>query len=278
MVAARLLNVPFSFTLHGSDLLLHPFYLDTKLKHCDFCTTISEYNRRQILERYPGIDASKITVQRLGVPRTNSSRALHPTQPDAPFHLLSVGRLHRVKDHAFLVKACRALKTKQFPFLCTIVGDGPERASLQRLIAALDLTGEVRLTGHIAPSDLDAYYDAAHLVVLTSRSEGIPLVLMEAMARGRPVLAPAITGIPELVVDGDTGFLYQPGSIQDFTAKVELIRGVHSGLSPLIERARNHVLHHFDQETNLASFCDFFLAQLAAKEAGTHADSVLQQI
>jgi len=73
---------------------------------------------------------------------------------------------------------------------------------------------------------MDSWYDRADLVVLTSRSEGIPLVLMEAMARGRIVLAPAITGIPELVIAGKTGFLYEPGSLQDFVARLLFIRSL----------------------------------------------------
>jgi glycosyltransferase involved in cell wall biosynthesis len=96
--------------------------------------------------------------------------------------------------------------------------------------------------------------------VLTSRSEGIPLVLMEAMVRGIPVLAPTITGIPELVLDGKNGFLYRPGSLGDFVARVELVHRSESALGPLGRAARQHVLQHFNRETNLAAFCDLILS------------------
>ena len=76
---------------------------------------------------------------------------------------------------------------------------------------------------------LDSLYRRADVVVLTSRSEGIPLVLMEAMARGRIVLAPAITGIPEIVIPGKTGFLYAPGALQDFVAKILFIQKLMAG-------------------------------------------------
>ena len=76
----------------------------------------------------------------------------------------------------------------------------------------VELEKQVTLLGHVAREQMACYYDRADVVVLTSRSEGIPLVLMEAMARGKIVLAPAITGIPELVIAGKTGFLYEPGS------------------------------------------------------------------
>src|SRR5207249_6881913 len=102
MVATRLLGIDFSMTLHGSDLLLHAAYLDTKLKNCNFCITISEFNRRYILAHYPDADPAKVAVCRMGV---EASRAI-PTPRVAPERvvMLAVGRLHAVKDHAFLIR------------------------------------------------------------------------------------------------------------------------------------------------------------------------------
>ena len=88
------------------------------------------------------------------------------------------------------------------------------------LIRKNRLQDQIKLLGHVGQRQMDALYWRADVVVLTSRSEGIPLVLMEAMARGRIVLAPAITGIPEIVIPGKTGFLYAPGALQDFVAKI----------------------------------------------------------
>ena len=123
--------------------------------------------------------------------------------------LLAVGRLHPVKDHAFLIEACRQLQSFDVRFECMIAGEGPERRHLEVLIRKYGLEDRVTLLGHVRREQMGSLYDRADLVVLTSRSEGIPLVLMEAMARGKIVLAPAITGIPELVITGKSGFLYQ---------------------------------------------------------------------
>jgi len=263
MVAARFLGVEFSMTLHGSDLLLHPAYLDAKLKHCKFCVTVSEFNRRYIVERYPKVQPHKIVIRHMGVDsgkgNPSASQAIHENHR---LVMLAVGRLHPVKDHAFLIRACRLLKNRHIPFACVIAGDGPERAPLERLIRDLDLRSEVRLAGHLSRQQLDACYAAADLVVLTSRSEGIPLVLMEAMAQGRPVLAPAITGIPELVLDGKNGFLYRPGSLEDFVARVELVHHSESALGSLRRAARAHVLMHFNRERNLAAFCNLLLTHI----------------
>jgi colanic acid/amylovoran biosynthesis glycosyltransferase len=268
MVAARVLDIPFSMTLHGSDLLIHAAYLDIKLKHCQFCVTISEFNRRHLLETYPDVDPGKIYVRRMGVDwRLPAARLGLGKSEASPLIMLAVGRLHAVKDHAFLLRACHMLKSRGLRFVCSIAGDGPERASLESLICDLHLEQEVRLLGRLARHEVDEQYDRADLVVLTSRSEGIPLVLMEAMARSKVVLAPSITGIPELVVDGLTGFLYQPGCLDDFVARVELINDGRSALRLLRGNAREHVLQHFDREENLAAFCELFVANLQAQSA-----------
>jgi colanic acid/amylovoran biosynthesis glycosyltransferase len=103
------LGIDFSMTLHGSDLLLHPAYLDLKLKECSFCVTISEFNRSYILERYPEIQPAKIMVRRMGVEPGNNPIKV---SPGGPLTMLAVGRLHPVKDHDFLIRACRMLKDR----------------------------------------------------------------------------------------------------------------------------------------------------------------------
>jgi len=279
MVAARFLGIQFSMTLHGSDLLLHPAYLDIKLANCAFCITVSEFNRHYILSHYPAIPAEKILVQRMGVDCAELPSDLpRHAQLKSRLSLLAVGRLHPVKDHAFLIRACRQIKDRGMKFACAIAGDGTEQNRLQRLIQELDLETEVRLLGHVAHDNLDRLYQQADLIVLTSQSEGIPLVLMEAMARGKPVLAPAITGIPELVIDGKNGFLYRSGSSEDFVERVEMIRDAYSGLGPLRQAARKMVLEHFNRQTNLAAFCDQFIARTGHAKEQPCEDSVLQQI
>jgi colanic acid/amylovoran biosynthesis glycosyltransferase len=268
MVAAQVLGIPFSMTLHGSDLLVHAAYLDIKLKHCQFCVTVSQFNQRHILKRYPDIDPAKIHVRRIGVDcRLQTARVRTAKAESAPLLMLAVGRLHAVKDHAFLVRACEMLKNRGLQFACSIAGGGPERHSLERLIRDLKLQREIRLLGELAHDQIDEQYQNADLIVLTSRSEGVPLVLMEAMARGKLVLAPAITGIPELVVDGKTGFLYQPGSLAHFVAQIELINRVRFGLTDIRRNAREHVLQHFDREKNVAAFCELLLLNLRARAA-----------
>jgi glycosyltransferase involved in cell wall biosynthesis len=278
MVAARVLGVRFSMTLHGSDLLLHGAYLDTKLENCRFCLTVSEHNRWHILAHYPGAPPDKVLVQRMGVDPAQARLSNANGERTSDFMvMLSVGRLHQVKDHAFLVRACRRLKDHGASFLCLLAGEGPERASLEHLIEQLDLQREVQLLGQVSHVHLVFYYRMADVVVLTSRSEGIPLTLMEAMAQERIVLAPAITGIPELVEHGRTGFLYRPGSLRDFVAQVETVWARRFTLQPLQRAARQHVLLHYNRDKNLAAFGDIFLARIQSDIGSkAYAHSLLQ--
>lgn len=275
LVAARMLGISYSLTLHGSDLLVRPVYMDVKLGHCSSCFTVSEYNRKVIYQRYSKTPHDKILLRRLGV----DVAELDPAAPevserDHRFVLLVPGRLHAIKNHAFFVSACALLKARGFDFVCFIAGDGPERKKIEKQIRSLGLQREIKLLGHVAHEDLIAIYPLADLVVLTSKSEGIPVVLMEAMAHGCVVLAPKITGIPELVIDGKTGFLYEPGSLGDLIRRIEFVHDSRCALRRLRNAARNHVNNHFNRAANLEDFVAALISSVYPRVA--HENSVLQ--
>jgi glycosyltransferase involved in cell wall biosynthesis len=279
LVAARLLGIDFSFTLHGSDLLHRADFLDAKLRACKFCVTISEFNRQYLFRNYPSTPAAKVLVQRLGV----DPIVPRPFEPAAdgedrrPFCLLAVGRLHPVKDYAFLIQACGELRSKGFDFICWIVGEGRERPALERQIAKLGLQGHVHLVGHIPRYEVGSYYNHADLVVMTSKSEGIPVVLMEGMAQGKLVLAPDITGIPELVEHERTGFLYQPGSLDSFVNSVCGIHVDRDGLTGIQRAAAAKVADSYHRQRNVRAFADGFMARIS-QSGGEYENSVLQQV
>ena len=278
LVAARLLGIDFSFTLHGSDLLRRADFLEAKLGACKFCITISEFNRHYLLQHYPSTPPEKVLVQRLGVdrllswPMPNESKA----EPHK-FCLLAVGRLHAIKNYRFLIKACAVLRSRGLDFLCRIAGEGPERAALEREIAKFDLQGHIQLVGHIPRGDLTGFYHQADLIVMTSKSEGIPVVLMEAMSCRKLVLAPAITGIPELVEHGGTGFLYRPDSLESFVESIQWINANYDELGGIRRAAAAKVAESFQRQRNVQAFADRFLARIP-KAAGEYANSLLQQV
>lgn len=290
LAAARLMGIGFSFTLHGSDLLQRADLLAAKLRACRFCVTVSDFNRQYIFRNYPSTPSEKVLVQRLGVDHAlpwpasvaatcgeNHDQRNHARENHGRFCLLSVGRLHRVKDYAFLIQACSMLRDRGLDFLCWIVGEGQERPALERQIVALGLQARVYLIGHVPHSKLTGYYRYADLVVMTSRSEGIPVVLMEAMAHEKLVLAPAITGIPELVEHQRTGFLYPPGSLPDFVSAVGWIQANKSSLAGIQRAAAASIAASYNRQRNLRAFAEQFLARIQQPD-GDHAHPLLQQV
>ncbi len=278
LTAAQVLGIGFSFTLHGSDLLRRADLLSAKLRACQFCVTISDFNRRHILRNYPSTPPAKIMVQRLGVDCMLPSPTVSIAETNGRrFCILSVGRLHPVKDHRFLVQACSSLRNQGLNFICWIVGEGRERTALERQITALELQEHVYLIGHLPRTDLPGYYRYADLVVMTSQSEGIPVVLMEAMAHGKLVLAPAITGIPELVEHRRNGFLYEPGNSPDFISGVRWIEANQASLAEIQHAAAATIAASYNREQNLRAFAQQFMARVQTPD-GHYAHPVLQQV
>ena len=275
MVAAQLLGIGFSLTLHGSDLLQRADLLSAKLQACQFCVTVSEYNRQYILRKYPLTAPEKVIVQRLGVDRPTTLPPTSTEVANRKFALLSVGRLHSVKNHRFLIEALSALRDRGLDFVCWLVGEGPERARIEDDIAAHDLHGLVHLTGHVQRAELSSYYRHADLIVSTSKSEGVPVVLMEAMAHEKLVLAPAITGIPELVEHRRTGFLYKPDSLPDFTNNVLWIHAHRYSLREIQRAAAASVACSYNRQQNLRKFAEHVMSRISPSE-NPHAHPVLQ--
>lgn len=277
MTAARLGGITYSMTLHGSDLLLNKAFLETKLTHCQFCTTVSEFNRRHITNRFTQVDPQKVFVRRMGIDVKPSASQRGPVQP---LIIRAAGRLHPVKNHSFLIEACARLKEKRHAFACFIAGEGSLLRPLSLLIEKRGLAHNVALLGHLSPRELDAYYAVCNVVALTSRSEGLPMVLMEAMARGKIVLAPGITGIPELVVHNVTGFLYDEGSLDSFIEQLGTICSLPAAaLNRIRKSAHTMVKEKYDRKTNLNAFIDLLLQHTPSPEEITpHEDFVLQQI
>jgi colanic acid/amylovoran biosynthesis glycosyltransferase len=282
LAAAQLLGIGFSFTLHGSDLLLRGDLLQAKLRCCKFCVTVSEFNRQYILDHYPETSPAKILVSRLGVNPPESAAGMSPVVQAShdlhPFVMLAVGRLHTVKNFEFLIDACALLRDAGKNFTCIIAGDGPERAALERQIRVFRLERHVSLLGYVPHDLLPGFYRGADLVVLTSRSEGIPVALMEAMAYERLVLAPAITGIPELVQHGRTGFLYEPGSLADFLGALEWIHDRRDDLGEIRRAAARSVAASYNRQTNVSQFASQFLTLISGTVQRDHEDSLLQQV
>jgi colanic acid/amylovoran biosynthesis glycosyltransferase len=213
----RLLGGPqYSFTVHGPEEFMAPMGLDEKIRHASFVVAISSFGRSQLYLRAPSRDWSKIHVVHCGL---DDSFLEQPgsAAPASP-RLICVGRLCEAKGQLLLVEATARLLRAGTECDLVLAGDGPLRGEIEALIAKLDLGSHVRITGWISGERVRDEILAARALVLPSFAEGLPVVLMEAMALRRPVLSTYIAGIPELVVPGANGWLFPAGSIEDLTS------------------------------------------------------------
>jgi glycosyltransferase involved in cell wall biosynthesis/peptidoglycan/xylan/chitin deacetylase (PgdA/CDA1 family) len=216
-VMRRLTGIPFSFTAHGSDLHVDRTMLPEKVAEAAFVATISEDNRRLILAECGERFADRVHVIRAGVDTGLFAPHANGARPGAPLRMLCIGTLHEVKGQAHLVEACRLLAEGGVDLRCRFIGDGPDRPELERRIAAAGLEDKVVLAGSRTREEVAEELAGADVLVSPSvptrqgRREGIPVVLMEAMSTGLPVVASGISGIPELVSDGRSGLLVPPG-------------------------------------------------------------------
>ena len=262
----RLTGLPFSFTAHANDLFRGPALLEDKVRDAAFVVAVSEYNRSYIRERVPV--GGRVEVIHCGVdPGRFGSR---PTS-SRPSRLICVASFERKKAQADLVRAFATLAS-DFPALTLdLVGDGPERGNVERLADALGVRGQVRVWGWRAPSEVRERLAEADVFVLPSirlssgRMEGIPVALMEAMAGGLPVVATDLSGVPELVIDDDTGLLVPPGEPERLAAAIRRLIEEPALAGRLADRARQHVGDQFRLDREAARLGDLFELSLAGR-------------
>jgi len=210
MVISRITGLPFSFTMHGPKSFLGGAMHAEKMRRATCVTTISEFNRKLLRKFTDEEGMKKVHVVRIGIDLDRFS-FLRSAGKHADFSVLSVARLAGDKALDFLISAVAYLKDRVDGLSLTLVGDGPMRGDLEDQARDLGIAGIVRFTGALEHEDVCAEYVKADVFALPSFWEGIPVVLIEAMAVGVPVIATRITGIPELIADGENGLLVPTG-------------------------------------------------------------------
>jgi glycosyltransferase involved in cell wall biosynthesis len=203
----------WSFTMHGPAELaaVEHFRLAEKVRAAGFVACISDYCASQLMALVDETHWDKLAVIHCGIDPDAYVRPDAPASAGAPVRVLCVGRLAPVKAHVLLIEAIAALRAGGRDVRLTLIGDGPRRAAIQDAVARVGLEPYVELTGALGQDAVRAHLHAADIFCLPSFAEGVPVVLMEAMASSVPVIATAITGVPELVDDGHSGLLIRPG-------------------------------------------------------------------
>ncbi|MGH1465072.1 MAG: glycosyltransferase [Cognatishimia sp.] len=215
LLMSEMSGIPFSFTLHGPDIFFAPDHwaLDRKIAKARFVACISHFCRSQAMSFSATEHWKKLHIvhcgvdpNRYGVERTAGGNTL-----------LSVGRLAAVKGLPILLQALVKLPK----YALTVIGDGPDRSALEQQAQDLGLANRVTFLGYKSQSEVADSLRQHDIFVLPSFAEGVPVVLMEAMAAAMPVVTTQIAGIPELVENGVSGLLVPPGDIQALTDALE---------------------------------------------------------
>ena len=218
MLVNALGGPPYSFTVHGQDELLFGGIAE-KVRSAAFVVAISSFGRSQIYRKVEHTQWDKVKVIHCGL-ETAFHNIAYVAPPIMP-RLVCVGRLCKVKGQLLLLDAVYRLAEKGIRFELVLAGDGEMRATLEVRIAQYGLTEQIRITGWISSNQVREEILAARGLVLPSFSEGLPVVIMEAMALRRPVITTYVGGIPELVLPGENGWLLPAGSVDALVEAIE---------------------------------------------------------
>jgi colanic acid/amylovoran biosynthesis glycosyltransferase len=260
MLTKLLGGPPYSFTVHGPDEFdgAKTLSLDMKARHAKWVVGISQFTHSQLSRWIDNLDRRKLQVVRCGLDESflNGSESV-PT-PDVA-RLVFVGRLTITKGILSIVEALRILKKKQVRFHMDLIGDGDQRSTLESAIRDADLGNEISLCGSKSSADVHQYLINSRALILASFAEGLPVVLMEAFALGRVVVASCIAGIPELVEHESDGWLVVPGCVESLAKALEAVLATPAGkLDEMAARGRQKVLRFHNARTEAARLTTLF--------------------
>jgi glycosyltransferase involved in cell wall biosynthesis len=293
-VAARVLDIPFSFTAHVYDATLIRSLLREKVRRATFVVTCNEWTGQRLAALAPE-GHSKVLINYHGATLERFVPNGHDT-PRRRLHIVSCGSLYPRKGFPVLLEACRRLRDRGVEFECTIIGEGTLRPRLERFIARHRLGDVVRLVGGLPQAEVIAHYHRADLFVLPCitdylgweeiasdpilllevgpaipfrpLTDGIPNVLVEAMAMKLPVVSTFVAGVPELVQDEQNGLLVPEKDAEALVAAIQRLFADPELRRRLGERGRETVLRRFDRSRNIQELVTLF-------SNGHHAPSVV---
>lgn len=267
LVVSRLLKVPYSVTAHANDIYVKPILLAEKLGRAAFATTCTGFNKsyleqlvgpvtgRRLFCVYHGLEVDRFR------PRCDGNRA-------RPL-VLAVGQLKEKKGFVHLLRACRTLRDRGYEFDCHIVGEGPDRNLLENVLRTLSLQETVTLCGALPQEQVIAKYNQAAIFVLPcvvgsdGDRDGIPNVILEAMAMQLPVVSSRHSGIPEAIQDGVNGLLVSPGDDTALAAAIGQLLRSPDERERLGQTARQRVVDRFSLNTNVALLLELFAGRKA---------------
>ena len=248
MYTSAISGISFTVTSHANDIFEHGLILARKAARAKYFITISEFNRRFL--KKINITDNQIRVVRCGVDL--KFEGIKKEQSDK-IRICSLGRLVEKKGMPTLIEAVAILKRRGVFVNLSIAGDGPEKDKLADMVNELGVDDCVQLIGALENRDVGPWVSKHDIFALACQKDrngdmdGIPVVLMEAMMLGVSVVSTRISGIPELVIDGETGLLVEPQDPEALANAIEK-RDLQSSL---IENAAKHVVSEFGRDVNI---------------------------
>jgi colanic acid/amylovoran biosynthesis glycosyltransferase len=265
-VIKHLTGIPYSLTVHAHDLYVDQTMLCEKLLDASFVVTVSTYNR-DLLRSLCGPEvASRTKIIRSGVdPALFQPDESEPTAITG-FRVICVAALEEYKGHIYLLDALNRLVSRGITLECTLVGEGPERSSLMDAVNQLGLSDRVSFVGAQSSDQVRKLLAGADIMVLPSvvlsngLQEGLPVALIEAMAMGVPVVATRISGVPELVEDGETGLLVPERDSEALARAIACLHEAPEQRRKLGRAGRRKVLADYDLHTNVEQLRDLLVS------------------
>ncbi len=250
----------YSFTVHGPEEFDSPMALSLgeKIRRAAFTVAISSYGRSQLFRWAAPGDWSRIKVVHCGI--EPDKFPMVPALPEGKeLRLVAIGRLVEQKGQLLLIDAMAAVARSRTPVHLVLIGDGEMRPLIEAAIRTHALEDRVTITGWLDEAGVREEIAAAHALVMPSFAEGLPMVIMEAMASGRAVLATSIAGVPELVLPGENGWLVPAGEVGDLARAILTIAATPAHQLTLMgQSARHRVLLRHDIDTEAGRLARLF--------------------
>lgn len=259
MLVNALGGPPYSFTVHGPEEFDKPQFIGMgeKIRRAAFVAAISSYGRSQLFRWVDHGHWDKVKVVHCGLER--SFHDVVPSDPPDTPRLVCVGRLCEQKGQLLLIEAAHRVIQSGMKLELVLAGDGEMRPEVERLVAAYGMQQHVRITGWISSAQVRDEILGARAMVLPSFAEGLPVVIMEAMALRRPVITTFVAGIPELVRHGESGWLFPAGDIEELVLAIKLcLRSTPNELSRMSAVGHARVLERHDVDTEAAKLAALF--------------------
>jgi glycosyltransferase involved in cell wall biosynthesis len=263
---AELGGPSYSVMVHGSEEFDRPasLYLGEKIHRARFVTAITSFCRSQLFRWCDPADWDKIQIVRCGL-----DPEFHQVEAPAPrgHRMVAVGRMSEQKGYLLLIEAAARVAARVPDFELVLAGDGEQRALIEASIARHGLQRQVRITGWVSSARVREEILGARAMVVSSFAEGLPVVMMEAMALGRPCVSSCIAGIPELVTNGENGWLVPAGDAQALAdAMVACLTLDDAELTRVGQAARATALARHDIDREAARLAELLHEHVFSKE------------